>query len=76
MSPANGICTIMDRLRELEVNPLLFRTWLREVENEQQKIVDYVAGLGLLTLPVDYEDLLLNERATLDRVCSFLGIQS
>ncbi|HRY28778.1 MAG TPA: hypothetical protein P5079_01930 [Elusimicrobiota bacterium] len=64
-----------DRLPPVRVDPEEFRFLLKGREEREQKLTDYVAALGLPTLPVFYEDLVREKEKTLDRIFSFLGIE-
>ena len=51
-----------------------FWEWLEKIEGANHGLRDYVDGLGLPVLRVDYEDLLVNEREAMSAVCRFLGV--
>ena len=52
-----------------------FKCRLETLDGLRQRLASYVSGLGLPTLPLYYEDLLLDELRAFERVFSFLGIK-
>jgi LPS sulfotransferase NodH len=63
-----------NRLPPATIDPVSFKETLEEVEKERQELERYVELLDLPTLSLYYEDLLVDQRATLERICSFLGV--
>lgn len=63
------------RLGPLRVEPAQLEAAIESAANAQATVASFVASLALPTLELDYEGLLADERATLDRVSSFLEIE-
>ncbi|MHC4216937.1 MAG: hypothetical protein ACYSU7_00620 [Planctomycetota bacterium] len=63
-----------DRLPAVATDHATFDSWLTKVEHTNRELVGFVKGLALPTLSIYFEDLLLDARATVDRVCSFLDV--
>lgn len=63
-----------DRMPPMHVKPELFAGYLREREEADEQLDAYVAALGLPTLRVTYEELLVNRDAVLRQIFSFLQI--
>jgi hypothetical protein len=64
-----------DRLPPATIDVVEFRRRLERVEKQKRKLESYVESLELPTLWLFYEDLLVDQRATLERVFSFLGVR-
>jgi LPS sulfotransferase NodH len=65
-----------ERPAALTIDPAEFRTMLERIEERNRLLRDYVMSLELPTLSLYYEDLLVDERNTIDLVLSFLGVPS
>jgi LPS sulfotransferase NodH len=61
-------------LPPLTIDLQKFDEWLKITERKVREEVAFITSLALPTLTVYYEDLLLNETATLEQVFSFLGV--
>jgi LPS sulfotransferase NodH len=64
-----------DRLPPATIDVVEFSKRLENVEEQKRGLESYVKRLELPTLWLDYEDLLVDQRATLERVFSFLGVR-
>jgi hypothetical protein len=64
-----------DRLPPATIDLMWFSGNLQEIEEEKRELEGYVKNLGLPTLSLCYEDLLVEQRASLERVFSFLGVR-
>jgi LPS sulfotransferase NodH len=64
-----------DRIPPASIDVVQFSNWLKRAEERNRKLVGYVQGLELPTFSLYYEDLLVNEQATLEQVCSFLDVE-
>jgi LPS sulfotransferase NodH len=64
-----------DRLPPVTIDMVRFASWLEALEDEKRKLETYVKNLGLPTLSLWYEDLIVDQPATLESVFSFLGVQ-
>jgi hypothetical protein len=64
-----------DRLPPATIDVAEFDRRLEQVEKEKRELETYANNLDLPTLFLNYEDLLVDQRATLERVFSFLGIR-
>jgi hypothetical protein len=64
-----------DRMPPTEFDPEQFDLYLKEREASDCELNDYVDGLDLPRLRVEYEDLLVNRDAALSRVFDFLRIR-
>jgi len=64
------------RLPPITIEPKQFDAWLRNVEKAAQEEVRFVRSLKLPTLSLCYEELLVNEQKTFERIFSFLGLES
>jgi hypothetical protein len=64
-----------DRMPPLEVDPQEFDEFLKERAGAEKALGEYVGGLGLPTLVLDYEDLLRGRRESLRRVLDFLKVR-
>jgi LPS sulfotransferase NodH len=62
-----------DRPPAFRVDVGTFRNWLERIEAANGRLVEYVEGMSLPLLRIDYEDLLVDERRTMSAVCEFLG---
>lgn len=62
------------RPRPLVLDPENFERYLRAVEQRRRDLALYVAHLGLTTVHLNYEDLLLEKDAALERLCEFLEV--
>jgi LPS sulfotransferase NodH len=65
-----------DRLPPATIDVAEFERRLERVEKKKRTLESYAKTLELPTLWLNYEDLLVDQRATLERVFSFLGVQS
>jgi peptidoglycan/xylan/chitin deacetylase (PgdA/CDA1 family)/SAM-dependent methyltransferase len=63
-----------DRLPPLEVDLPDFATRLNLLEQGKLRLKRFVDKLGLPTIHIHYEDLLLNFKETMERVFKFLGV--
>jgi hypothetical protein len=63
-----------DRLPPLTIAPAHFDETLKLVEKETRELEEYVESLSLPTLRLFYEELLVTHQATLERICTFLGV--
>src|SRR5690606_27271948 len=57
------------------IEPAEFHQYLEEREQAEQALDDYVQRLQLPTLPIAYEELLVDRDAVLASVFSFLGVE-
>ena len=64
-----------DRLAPAAMDPEVFISWLEKLEDWNRKLRKYTSDLGLATLSLCYEDLLVEQQATFNRVFSFLGVE-
>ena len=64
----------VDRPPAFRIDVGSFREWLEKIEGANHRLRDYVDGMGIPVLRVDYEDLLVNERDVMSAVCRFLGV--
>jgi LPS sulfotransferase NodH len=64
-----------DRLPPTTIDVVDFSRRLERLGEEKRRLESYVKRLELPTLWLDYEDLLVDRRATFERVCSFLGVR-
>lgn len=62
-----------NRLPPATIDPAWFDDALRRVEEDRRELEDYVGNLEVPTLPLYYEDFLVDWAAAFSRVCSFLG---
>lgn len=68
-----GLFEESDRMPPLEIDPQEFDRFLKHREKMDSELEDYVNQLGLPLLRLSYEDLLVNQDESLDRVFRFLG---
>ena len=59
----------------MEINIEEFRKYLKEREESNRLLADYVGELDLPTLPIRYEDLLLPKAVVLMRLLEFLSVE-
>jgi hypothetical protein len=64
-----------DRLPIATIDVVEFGRRLERLEEEKRRLESYEKSLDLPTLWLDYEDLLVDQRAALERVFSFLGVR-
>jgi LPS sulfotransferase NodH len=64
-----------DRLPAMTIDVDEFSDYLKKVEERNRLLVNYAHTLNLPTLSLYYENLLVNNRVTLQQVCTFLGVQ-
>jgi LPS sulfotransferase NodH len=64
------------RLTPLTIEPTKFDAWLKGVEKAAQDEMRFVEALELPTLSLCYEEMLEDEQKTLERIFSFLGLES
>ncbi len=64
-----------DRVPPAAIEPAELHQYLEEREQAEQALNDYVRGLQLPTLPIAYEELLVDRDAVLASVFSFLGVE-
>jgi hypothetical protein len=64
-----------DRLPPATIEVAEFSRRLERLEEQKHRLESYVKSLELPTLWSDYEDLLVDQRATFDQVFSFLGVR-
>jgi hypothetical protein len=64
-----------DRLPPATIDVAEFDRKLEQVEEEKRELETYANNLDLPTLFLYYEDMLVDQRAILDRVFSFLGVR-
>ncbi|NLF65487.1 MAG: hypothetical protein GX579_12905 [Chloroflexi bacterium] len=64
-----------DRVPPAVIDPAEFHQYLQEREQDEQALDDYVQRLQLPTLPIAYEELLLDRDGVLASVFSFLGVE-
>ena len=64
-----------DRLPPATIDVAEFDRRLEQVEKEKRALESYAKNMELPTLLLYYEDLLVDQRATLERVFSFLGVR-
>lgn len=65
-----------DRMPAFEIDPQTFDQLLKEREQADRDLSDFVGSLELPTINVEYEDLLINKSKTLCEVFNFLGVQN
>lgn len=58
----------------IEIDPVTFREWLEGVEQGQERIREFVKELGLDTLELWYEDLLVDRDGAFREVLDFIGL--
>jgi len=63
-----------ERLPPVRFDPPVFHATLERREQQERELAAYVADLGLPSLRVTYEGLLLDEPATLAAIFAFLGV--
>lgn len=63
-----------DRLPPMNIDPSEFDTYLREREDAECELNEFVGNLDLPTMRIYYEDLLVNRDQVLDEVFSFLEV--
>lgn len=63
-----------DRMPPMNVDPGIFSRYLYEREEADGQLSAYVAELGLPTLLVTYEELLLNRDTVLQQIFAFLNV--
>jgi hypothetical protein len=63
-----------NRLPPTVIDPTQFDELLKQREKVDQELADYVSHLSLPTLPLYYEDMLLDEQAFLKQVLAFLEV--
>lgn len=63
-----------NRTADLKIDPAAFRRWLSGIEAGKGRLSEYVMGLDLATLTIQYEDLLTKRDETLEMVAGFLGV--
>jgi hypothetical protein len=64
-----------DRMPPLELDPQEFDAFLQERALSEAALGEYVEGLGLPTLVLDYEELLRSRSESLHRVLDFLNVK-
>lgn len=69
-----NLYTEQNRLPPLSIDVELFDSWRESIESRMVDLEEYVATLGLPTLSVFYEDLLMDEESTLATVFGFLNV--
>jgi LPS sulfotransferase NodH len=70
-----NLWTEENRLPPTTIDVAKFDRRLEQVEKGKRALESYAEGMELPTLWLNYEDLLVDRRATLDRVFSFLGVR-
>ncbi len=70
-----GLFKDEDRPSAIYIDPVEFDEHLRIREQLQQDQDRYITGLGLPTLPLCYEDLLVNKDDVLQQIFTFLGVK-
>lgn len=63
-----------DRLPPLEIDPQQFDQYLEERRQADQALDDYVAGLELPKIKVEYEDLLVNRDRVMEELFAFIKV--
>ena len=63
------------RLSPFTIEPDEFDALLKHREKVDQALMAYVTNLQLPTLSLYYEDMLLDQRAFLQKICSFVGVK-
>ncbi|MEW6179831.1 MAG: hypothetical protein AB1522_07885 [Chloroflexota bacterium] len=64
-----------ERLPAFEIDPVIFQQYLQERIEADQELNTFTVNLGLPTLKMVYEDILVNRDAVLSRVFEFLGVE-
>ncbi len=64
-----------DRLPAFEIKIDVFKRLLEARETRDRVLEDYIGGLGLEVVAIDYEDLLADEQGVFDRVFRALGVE-
>lgn len=64
-----------DRLPAQDIDPAEFDQLLEEREQANRQLAQYIHELGLPTLKVVYEDLLINHEAEIKRILGFLNVK-
>lgn len=64
-----------DRLPPLDIDPLQFDRFLEERRQADQALDDYVAGLDLPKIKVEYEDLLVNRDRVMKELFAFIKVR-
>jgi hypothetical protein len=65
-----------NRLPLATIDVAEFDRWLKQVEIEKHELESYAKSMQLPTLYLYYENLLVDQRETLEQVFSFLGVRS
>ena len=65
-----------ERVEKIRIDVDRFKSWLSHSELEKERLLNYVKTLKLPTLYLEYEDLLLEQTATFDRIFQFIGVES
>jgi len=66
---------VEDRQPPMTIDPGEFDAYLKERESADAQLENYVRHLGLPTLKIFYEDLMLDPDAVLRSVCAFLRVK-
>jgi LPS sulfotransferase NodH len=64
-----------NRLPPTTIDVAKFDRWLEQIEKARRALESYVKNMDLPTLWLYYEDLLVDRRATIERVFSFLEVR-
>ena len=64
------------RVEKIRIDVDRFKSWLSHSEEEKKRLLNYVQNLNLPTLYLEYEDLLLEQIATFERIFQFVGVES
>jgi LPS sulfotransferase NodH len=65
-----------ERVGKIRIDVERFKSWLSHSELEKKRLLNYVKTLKLPTLYLEYEDLLLEQTATFERIFQFIGVES
>lgn len=65
-----------ERVGKIRIDVELFKSWLSHSELEKERLLNYVQNLNLPTLYLNYEDLLLEQTVTFERIFHFIGVES